>query len=68
MIQYKNISFVFSGQSILEDFNCEIKEGEHCAIVGESGCGKRTLLKSIMGLAIPDKGKIYIDNVEVTPA
>ena len=68
MIKYKNISFVFSGKTILEDFNCEIKEGEHCAIVGESGSGKSTLLKSIMGLALPDHGTIYVDGKEITPA
>ena len=40
-------------------------EGESLAIIGESGSGKSVLLKNIIGLLLPDKGSIEINNVEM---
>lgn len=44
----------------------EIPEGSLTAILGPSGCGKTTLLRSIAGLEMPDSGKIFIGEREVT--
>ena len=68
MIQYKGISFVFSGKKIIDNFDCHILPGEHCALVGESGSGKSTLIGALMGLILPDEGNIYIDGIELNPS
>ena len=39
----------------------ELKEGETVAIVGESGCGKSSLMKTILGLNIPTSGEVVFD-------
>ncbi len=44
----------------------EIPEGSLTAILGPSGCGKTTLLRCIAGLLMPDEGKIYIGDKDVT--
>ena len=44
---------------ILQDINLSIEEGEVIALVGESGCGKTTLGKTIVGLYPPSEGTIY---------
>jgi oligopeptide transport system ATP-binding protein len=45
----------------LRKINLEVKEGEVMGIVGESGCGKTTLAKAIVGLYPIDKGSIIFD-------
>lgn len=44
---------------VLDNFNFNIKEGEHLCVMGESGCGKSTLLKAIYGLLDVNKGTIF---------
>jgi putative ABC transport system ATP-binding protein len=50
----------------LDNINLNIKEGEFIAVIGESGCGKTTLLNLIAGLDYPTSGKIKIEGVEIT--
>src|SRR5512142_3299036 len=39
----------------------ELEEGETIAVVGESGCGKSSLMKTILGLNIPTSGEVVFD-------
>jgi len=66
MIRVTNLYKSFDGQSVLEDINLEIKEGEIISILGASGAGKSVLLKHMIGLLKPDKGEIQIDEDIVT--
>lgn len=43
----------------------DVKDGQVTALIGESGCGKTTLLRAIAGLEIPKNGSISIDDIEV---
>ncbi len=67
-IVFDEISFSFSekGKLNLSNLNFEIKEGEFVAIVGQSGSGKSTLTKLIARLYEPLKGKISIDNIDIS--
>jgi len=55
-----NISFAYKQRNILENVDLVIKKGEFASIVGPNGGGKTTLLKLILGLIKPDRGKIRI--------
>ena len=44
----------------LSDINLEVAEGEMVAIMGQSGCGKTTLLNCLSGLDTIDEGEIFI--------
>lgn len=50
----------------LKQVSIDIKDNDFCCIVGPSGCGKSTLLRMLAGLDFPTKGKIIIDDREVT--
>ena len=51
----------YGDQSVLENFNLDITEGEIVGIRGESGCGKSTLVNLMMYFMPADKGDILID-------
>ncbi len=50
----------------VDDVTLDIKYGEALAIVGESGCGKTSLVKTVLGLVKPRAGKIIFDGKDVT--
>jgi len=55
------------GKTIAVDrVSVEIKEGELFTLLGPSGCGKTTTLRLIAGFEIPDSGRIYFDDQDVT--
>lgn len=65
-ILFDNISFRYGNREmVLNDIHIEIKRGERVALVGESGSGKTTLVKLLMNLYAPEKGAIYIDDVNI---
>jgi len=67
LIEFKNINYSYDEEKkILKKASIKIKKGEFIGIIGESGCGKTTLLNLILGLIKPNKGKILIDGKDVT--
>jgi phospholipid/cholesterol/gamma-HCH transport system ATP-binding protein len=58
LIEFKNITKRFGSQTVLENVNLQIYEGQVTTIIGLSGSGKSVLLKHIIGLLEPDEGTI----------
>ena len=56
MIEFTNVSKSYKDKLILRDINMTFSSGEFVAIIGSSGCGKTTLLKSLLGLIPPLSG------------
>lgn len=52
-------------KKVVNNFNFKIKDGEIVALVGESGCGKTVLLRTIMGLYPPVAGKVLFRGKDV---
>lgn len=61
MIKVENITKSFDGKTILHDVSCEFQTGKTNLVIGQSGSGKTVLIKSIVGLVTPEKGKILFD-------
>ncbi len=68
MIKIINLYKSFNQKPVLQGINLEIYDGETLTIMGGSGQGKTVLLKNIIGLIKPDKGKIYVDDIDITSA
>lgn len=65
IIELQEVSLAFD-QPILEDISIAAHEGETIAIVGESGTGKSTMLKLILRLLLPQKGRVLVDGDDIT--
>lgn len=67
LIKLKNVSKTFDGKkNVVDQLNIHIKHGEFVVLIGESGCGKTTTMKMINRLVDPSKGKITIDDQDIT--
>ncbi|HIK40288.1 amino acid ABC transporter ATP-binding protein [Thermoleptolyngbya oregonensis NK1-22] len=66
MIRVEFLTKSFGKLDVLKDISTEIKDGEVVAVIGPSGSGKSTFLRCLNLLETPTRGRIYINNVEVT--
>jgi len=64
-VEFRNLSYRFDGASsnLFEDLSLKIVTGQNIAITGESGCGKTTLVRLLLGLVEPNSGSIVVDGV-----
>jgi len=66
MIRAEDLHLSFEDHHVLKGLDLRVEKGETMVIMGCSGCGKSVLLKLIIGLIMPDKGNIWIDNTDIT--
>jgi len=66
VLRVENIHKSYGKEKILKGVSFQIEKGETKVIIGPSGSGKSTLLRCINQLTIPDQGKIFLENEEVT--
>ena len=61
MVQLSGVSKLFGEVCAVDDVSFEVREGEFCALLGSSGCGKTTTLRIIAGFEKPDAGDVMIN-------
>jgi Cu-processing system ATP-binding protein len=59
MIKVENVTKSFGKFQALKDVSLNCQSGECIALIGPNGCGKTTLIKSVLGMVIPEKGEIF---------
>lgn len=66
-IELRGISYSYpdSHKAVLEDTGCIIPVGKSVGIVGTSGAGKTTAVDIMLGLLIPQKGQVLVDNIDI---
>lgn len=62
----KNLTKRFGDNTVFEDIQFAIEQGEFITLLGPSGCGKSTLLRSLAGLNPVDGGEIWVNGEEIT--
>lgn len=65
-ISFQNVDFSYQDEQLFQDLNFEIKPGEHVALVGASGSGKSTITKLLFRFYDIQKGKILIDDQDIS--
>ena len=65
MIKVEGLYKKLGGRSILEDITFNVPAGEIIAVLGLSGAGKTVLLKHLIGLIRPDRGRVVINGVDI---
>ena len=62
LIETRDLSVRFGRQQVLRNINLAVPRGQTLVVIGESGCGKTVLLKSLIGLVRPTKGEVIFDS------
>ena len=65
-IEIKGLSKSFGNTQVLKNLDLTIHPHEVVALIGQSGCGKTTLLRCVEMLETPDSGQIFINGQEIT--
>ncbi len=60
IVSLENVSFSYNGAPALEDVNLQVRRGDFLVVLGPNGGGKTTLLKCILGLLAPQKGRVQV--------
>jgi Cu-processing system ATP-binding protein len=66
MIEVQNLNKNFGKLNVLKNVNLNCTKGECVALIGPNGCGKTTLIKSVLGMVIPTSGKIFFDGKNIS--
>ena len=61
-----SVSVAYGATPVLDRVSLEVQRGEMVALLGSSGCGKTTLLRSIAGFVKPSAGRIVVDGHDIT--
>lgn len=65
MIRVQNIQKRFGRLEVLKQLSLELNAGECIALLGPNGCGKTTVIKSILGMVLPDAGQITFEGTDI---
>ena len=66
LLEVEDLYVQFGDHQVLKNINLQIRKGETVAIIGESGCGKTVLLKTIIGLVKPTFGRVYLEGRDMS--
>lgn len=62
IIEVRHLDVRFGRNQVLRDISLAVPAGQTLAIIGESGCGKTVLLKTLIGLIRPTRGEVYFES------
>lgn len=60
MLTLEKVTKVFAGHKALDSVDLNLLEGQTTILLGPSGCGKSTLLRILLGLLVPDEGRVCL--------
>src|SRR5438046_2409784 len=66
LLTLDGVSVQFGSQPVLRDICLDVQRGQTLVVIGESGCGKTVLLKLIIGLLQPTRGRVFFDGKDLS--
>jgi len=65
-VRLENVSKAFNGTKVLDGISFDVKKSSLFCILGRSGTGKSVTLRHIIGLVKPDRGRIFVEDEDIT--
>ncbi len=65
-LKISSLRLKYQNEYILDQLNLSVQKGELLVLLGESGCGKTSLLKIVLGLLQPEEGTITLEGIPIT--
>lgn len=65
LVRLEDVSVRLGNQWVLRDIDLAIPQGQTLAVIGESGCGKTVLMKTLVGLVRPTSGDVWFDSLNL---
>jgi iron(III) transport system ATP-binding protein len=65
-IRFERVNQAYDGQALFTDLDLDIPSGRFFTLLGPSGCGKTTLLRMLAGFVVPDSGRVWFGERDVT--
>lgn len=66
LVEVRSLHIAFGTQRVLSDIGFQLRRGQTLAVIGESGCGKTVLMKALIGLIKPTRGKVLLDGRDLS--
>ncbi len=66
VVRLEHVVLSFGGNPVLDDVSLQVHRGETKVLLGESGAGKSVLMKLVLGLLRPDRGRVWVFDQEVS--
>ncbi len=65
-IRFEEVTKAYDDRKVLDRFSMTVHPGEMKIVLGGSGSGKSTILKTVLGLVKPDKGQVYLGDQNIS--
>lgn len=66
LIRIEDLHKSFDTQVVLDGVNLDVERGQSVVVIGQSGTGKSVLLKHVLRLMSPDRGRVYVDGADIS--
>ncbi|HEX3203730.1 MAG TPA: ATP-binding cassette domain-containing protein [Nitrospiraceae bacterium] len=66
LVSFRNVSVTLGGRPILHNFSLDVDAGDTLVLLGRSGSGKTTALKTVNGLIVPTSGEVLVEGTPTT--
>ena len=66
LVSFRNVSVTLGGRPILHNFSLDVDAGDTLVLLGRSGSGKTTALKTVNGLIVPTSGEVLVEGIPTT--
>ncbi len=66
MLRLEGVTKSYGGRRVIDELDLDVASGETVVLIGPSGCGKSTALRLLLGLAVPEAGRVQFDGVTVS--
>lgn len=65
VVELRNVGLSFGDKQVLDDVSLRVQRQERLVIIGQSGAGKTTILRLILGILAPTVGSVFFDDLEI---